>query len=133
MTSKRPIAIAMAFLAIWIAILYAGSDRPPPLGFLWLVSLLIACAVAVYLRVPVYTSWSRSHQPRRILRVVLEGFAAGSVLGVITFLFPFTGEPSIPSRGIADVLTWIAVLSVVCIVNTIVLYSLTSVSLKARR
>jgi membrane protease YdiL (CAAX protease family) len=127
MNSKTPALIAIAFFAIWIAILYAGSDHPPPVGFLWLVPLVVACAVAVYLRVPVYASWSSSHRPGRIRRVLLEGIAAGIIVGLIALLFPFTGEPTIAPKRLADILTWLAVLAAVGTANAAVVYALASV------
>jgi membrane protease YdiL (CAAX protease family) len=132
MKSKPPALIAIAFFAIWISILYAGSDHPPPFGFLWLAPLVVVCAVAVYLRVPVYASWSSSHRPGRIRRVLLDGIAAGIVMGLIALLFPFTGEPTIAPKRIADILTWLAVLSAVGTANTVVVYALASVLPKGR-
>jgi membrane protease YdiL (CAAX protease family) len=133
MNSKRPTLIAIAFFVIWLAILYAGADHPPPRGFLWLLPLVGAGAIAVYLRMPVYAAWSRSRQPFRLFRVGLEGVAAGSTVGVITLLLPLTGEPSIPSRRNVDMLIWMVVLMTLGIANAIVVYGLASISVKTRR
>jgi membrane protease YdiL (CAAX protease family) len=133
MNSKRPTLIAIAFFVIWLAILYAGADHPPPWGFLWLLPLVGAGAVAVYLRIPAYAAWSRSRQPFRLFRVGLEGVAAGSTVGVITLLLPFKGEPSIPSPQITDILIWMVVLMTLGIANAIVLYVLASVFVKTKR
>ena len=127
MNSKPPALIAIAFFVIWIAILYAGSDHPPPSGFLWLIPLVSVCAVAVYLRVPVYALWSSSHRPGRIRRVLLEGIAAGIVVGLIALLFPSTREPTLATKRIADILTWLAVLAAVGTANAGVIYVLASV------
>jgi hypothetical protein len=127
MNSTPPALIAIAFFAFWIAILYAGSDHPPPVGFLWLVPLVFVCAVAVYLRVAVYASWSSSHRPGRIRRVLLEGIAAGTVVGLVALLFPFTGEPTLPPKRIADILTWLAVLAAIGTANAVIIYVLASV------
>jgi membrane protease YdiL (CAAX protease family) len=133
MNSKRPTLIAIAFFVIWLAILYAGADHPPPWGFFWLLPLVGAGAVAVYLRMPEYAAWSRSRQPFRLFRVGLEGVAAGSTVGVITLLLPFTGEPSISSLRITDVVTWIAVLAALGNANAVMVYGLATISVKARR
>lgn len=133
MNSKRSALIAIAFFVIWIAIFYAGADHPPPWRFLCFLPLIGACAVAVYLRIPAYAAWSRSRQSFRLFRVGLEGVAGGSPVGVITLLLPFTGEPSIPSPRITDILIWMVVLMTLGIANAIVLYWLASVSVKTKR
>ncbi len=127
MRSNYPAVITVAFFATWLSILYAGADHPPPIGFLWLVPLVTACALAVYLRVPVYASWSSSHRPGRIPRVLVDGVSAGIVVGLIALLFPFTGEPSNAARGVADVVIWLAVLAAVGTANAVLLYALSSV------
>jgi NhaP-type Na+/H+ or K+/H+ antiporter len=122
MSSRRRAVIALACFAIWISILYAGADHPPPAGFLWFVPLVALCAIAVYRRVPVYFSWSRSKRPGRIRRVSLDGFAAGVVVAVGILLAPFAGEPSIGPRRVVDILTWLAILGTVGVANALVLY-----------
>lgn len=127
MYSKPRILIATTFSAIWITILYAGADHPPPVRFLWLVPLVAGCGVAVYRRLPVYASWSSSSKPGRIRRVWLEGIAAGIFVGLITLLFPFTREPAIVPMRLLDILTWLSVLAVVGLANAVVVYALASV------
>ena len=46
--------IAAGFFVVWVGILYAGADHPPPLGFIRLVLLCLLAAGIVYLRVPTY-------------------------------------------------------------------------------
>jgi hypothetical protein len=127
MNSKFRSLIAVAFFAIWISILYAGSDHPPPVGFLRLIPLVFVCSVAVYLRLPVYASWSSSHRPGRIRRVLLDGIAAGIVLGLILLSFPFTQEPALAPKRIVDILIWLSVLAVVGAANAVVVYIIASV------
>jgi len=126
MNSKHPAMIAIAFFVIWISILYAGSDHPPPIGFLWLVPLVFVCAVAVYLRLPVYASWSSSLRPGRIRRVLLDGIVAGIVVGLIALLLPLTREPTIAPKRLADILTWLAVLAAVGSANAVIVYAFAS-------
>ncbi|MBI1285552.1 MAG: hypothetical protein GC183_14665 [Thiobacillus sp.] len=93
MNPGHAMLVAVACFAAWISILYAGADRPPPRGFAWLVVVALPCAAGVYLRAPVYASWSIAHRPGRLLRVILEGLAAGMVVGLIVLVSPFGGEP----------------------------------------
>ncbi|UCC52736.1 MAG: hypothetical protein JSV68_01975 [Anaerolineaceae bacterium] len=71
---------AILFFFFWLFVLLAGADFPQPVGFLWLVIVVAACAYVVYWRVPTYIDWNRSKRPRRHLRVIFEGFAAGIVV-----------------------------------------------------
>lgn len=88
------------------------------------------CAVTVYLRLPFYASWSTSHSSGCILRVLLAGVTAGISVGLIVLVFPFTGEPTMASMHIADILTWLAVLAAVGAVNAAVVYGRASVAPK---
>jgi hypothetical protein len=133
MSSNYATAIAFTFFATWLATLYAGADHPPPIGFLWLVPLLVACAVAVYLRVPVYVSWSGSHGRGRILRVLVEGVSAGFVVGLVVLLFPITEEPTSANMRLEDVVIWLVVLASVGAANAVLLYALSSVLPRRRR
>jgi len=127
MNFKSRALIAVAFFAIWISILYAGSDHPPPVGFLWLVPFVAVCAMVLYLRLPVYATWSGAPRPGRIRRVLLEGIAAGIVVGLIALLFSSPRESAIAPERIADILIWLAVLAAVGTANAVVVYALASV------
>ena len=133
MNAKYPKVIAIAFLTLWIAILYAGADHPPPVGFLWLVPLVAVCAFLVYRRVPIYAAWSQSHRSGRIRRVLLEGLVAGVVVGLIGFLIPGSGDPTISARQTADMAIWLAVLGVLGVVNALLLYAISSILPRDRR
>lgn len=126
MNPGHPILIAVAFFAAWISILYAGADHPPPRGFAWLVVVALPCAAGVYLRAPVYASWSIARRPDRLLRVILEGLAAGMVVGFIVLVSPFGGEPGVgPLRG-THIVIWLAVLAAVGAANSAGLYAVAS-------
>jgi hypothetical protein len=127
MNFKSLALIAVAFFAIWISILYAGSDHPPLVGFLWLVPLVAVCAIVLYLRLPVYATWSGAHRPGRIRRVLLEGIAAGIVVGLIALLFSSIRESAIAPERIAYILIWLAVFAAVGTANVVAVYALASV------
>ena len=40
--------IGALFFLFWILVLLAGADKPPPLGFVWIVLAVAACALVVY-------------------------------------------------------------------------------------
>jgi len=61
---------------VWLAILYAGADHPPPRGFIFVVLLVFAVGVLVCLRVPNCLKWIEMRQANRLVWVVCDGLAA---------------------------------------------------------
>ncbi|MFM7264711.1 MAG: hypothetical protein ACKOZW_03785 [Cyanobium sp.] len=113
--------IALAFFTLWLGILLAGADHPPPPGFGLLILLDFIAAILVYLRLPTYVAWSTTRKKNRLLRVLLEGLVTGLVLALILQLIPGGGEPSVaPSLG--SRLIWFAVIGGVGAANTLLLY-----------
>ena len=53
--TARP--VALIFFGTWLLLALAIADFPPPPGFVILALILLACALLVYLRVPVYLRW----------------------------------------------------------------------------
>jgi hypothetical protein len=127
MNAKPRLLLAAGFFGIWVAILYAGADHPPPIGFLWLIVLVLACATVVYLRVPRYATWSSTRRRGRMLLVVLDGAIAGLVTGSIPMVFRFRENPAVPDITVTGVLTWFAVLVAMGAVNAVLVYAITAV------
>lgn len=127
MTIKLRARTAIAFFGIWIGILYAGADHPPPIGFWWLVALVFVCAVAVYMRLPVYESRSSRRSPGRARRVLRDGLLAGLVVGLVPLMLPFTGEPTTASASVTPILIWLATLSALGILNAVLVYIIAAV------
>jgi hypothetical protein len=117
---KTALRVAGIFLGIWLLLLLAIADFPPPPGFLVLVLILLACALLVYLRVPVYLCWRAEGARGRILRVARDGLLAGGVIGLLSLLSP--GEPSI-QPGLSDRLIGIGVLICLGVVNALAAYA----------
>ena len=110
-------AIAIGFFVIWLGILLAGADFPPPVGFLWVIFLDVVAALLVYIRVPTYITWLDNRKKGRFLHALLDGFIIGLVFALTTMLLPGGGEPSLPPPYLIDRLTWFAVVGVVGAVN----------------
>ncbi len=126
MLSKRNrLIIAASFFVIWVGILYAGADHPPPVGFIWVMLLCLIATVLVYFRAPIYASWSATHCRFRLLRVLLDGTAVGLVFAFITIVFNNGGEPTIQPTGI-DTVIWFVVLVFVGAANALLIYFVTS-------
>jgi hypothetical protein len=64
-----------------------------------LALILLACALLVYLRVPVYLSWRAEGAKGRVLRVARDGLLGGGAVALLSLLSP--GEPSI-QPGLSD-------------------------------
>lgn len=127
MRTRHPFIFAVAFFVFWMLVLLAGADFPPPRGFLWLVPLTAACALAVYWRIPAYVAWAWAREPGRRLRVVTDGVIAGCVAGLVGMFLPFNGEPSVLALPGINTLIWFAVLAAMGVFNTLGLYALVCV------
>ena len=44
--------IASTFFVVWLLVMLAGADKPPPLGFVWVVAGLVVICVAIGLALP---------------------------------------------------------------------------------
>jgi len=117
---KTALRVAGIFLGIWLLLLLAIADFPPPPGFLVLVLILLACALLVYLRVPVYLRWRAEGAKGRVLRVARDGFLGGGAVALLSLLSP--GEPSI-QPGLVDRLIGISVLVGLGVVNALAAYA----------
>ena len=54
---KTALWVAGLFLGAWLLLALAIADFPPPSGFVILVLILLACALLVYLWVPLHLRW----------------------------------------------------------------------------
>ena len=119
---------AVVFFFLWLVVLLAGADKPPPIGFLWLVPVIALSAVVVYWRIPTYILWFQTQQPGRLLRVAIEGFVAGLVVAM-PFALSGSGEPSVTMQPIAYVV-WFSVLGLMGMLNSLTLYGINAVLAK---
>lgn len=119
---------AAGFFFLWLVVLVAGSDKPPPIGFLWIVLVIALSAVVVYWRIPTYILWFQTQRPGRLLRVAIEGFMAGLVVAM-PFALLGAGEPSVPMQPIAH-LGWFSILGLMGMLNALTLYGINVVLAK---
>ncbi|PIE82117.1 MAG: hypothetical protein CSA11_01745 [Chloroflexi bacterium] len=116
---------AVVFFFFWILVLLVGADFPPPLGFLWIIVTVVCCSAIVYWRVPTYIDWSRTSQPNRYLRIVLDGIVAGLIIALL-FMLLGTGEPSVAMR-LFDYGIWFTVLAIMGVLNAVTIYAINAV------
>ena len=113
---KTAFRTAGIFLGTWLLLALAIADLPPPPGFVILVLILLACAILVYLRVPVYLRWQAEGAKGRIRRVARDGFLGGGAIALLSLLSP--GEPSIQPE-LSDRLIGMSVLTGLGVVNAL--------------
>ena len=123
MTYKKTARItAIIFFVLWLGVMYAGADHPPPPGFILFIIFNLAASWIIYFRVPVYCDWHKNRKSNRLLRISVEGLLAGLAIALITMLTS-GGEPSVTPTPI-DKVIWFAILGTVGIVNAIFVYYL---------
>jgi len=122
MTVHQSIALRTAgvLFGTWLLLALAIADFPPPPGFVIVLLVLLACALLVYLRVPVYLRWRAAGAKGRTLRVARDGLLGGGAIALLSLLSP--GEPSI-QPGLSDRLIGIGVLIGLGIGNALAAYA----------
>ncbi len=116
-TARR---VAGIFFGTWLLLALAIADFPPPPGFVILVLILLACALLVYRRVPVYLRWRAEGAKGRLLRVTRDGLLGGGAIALLSLLSP--GEPSI-QPALSDRLIGIGILIGLGAANALAAYA----------
>jgi len=116
-TARR---VAGIFFAAWLLLALAIADFPPPPGFVILVMVLLACALLVYRRVPVYLRWRAEGAKGRLFRVARDGLLGGGAIALLSLLSP--GEPSI-QPALSDRLIGIGILIGLGVANALAAYA----------
>ena len=112
--------IAAGFYLVWLLVMLAGSDIPPPFGFVWIpIGLAVICA-GVALAMPwLWRVRAEQGLSAVVWRTTMIGALVGTFLAGI-FAVRGSGEPSIPPMDLSDYLIWFSVVMVVGAVNGIV-------------
>ena len=112
--------IASGFFVVWLLMTLAGSDIPPPVGFVWVVVGLVVICTAMALAIPWLWRVRGVHGARGLLAVLLRTTTIGALTGLaLAALFAArgSGEPSIPPLDAADYAIWFTVIAIVGAVN----------------
>ena len=122
MTVHQSIALRTAgvFFGTWLVFALAIADFPPPPGFVIVPLILIACALLLYLRLPVYLGRRAAGAKGHALMVVRDGLLGGGAIALLSLLSP--GEPSI-QPGFSDRLIGIGVFIGLGIGNALAAYA----------
>ncbi len=117
---KTAFRTAGVFFGTWLLLALAIADFPPPPGFAIVLLILLACALLVYLRVPVYLHWHAEGAKGRTLRVARDGLLGGGTIALLSLSSP--GEPSIRPE-LSDRLIGISVLIGLGVGNALAAYA----------
>ena len=132
---SRPhrLALAAAFFVLWLGILYAGADHPPPRGFLWVVLLDLVASALVYLRVPTYAAWHAVRRPYRMLLVLRDGAITGFAFATATLFLSVATLGGAVAQGWDAVLIWLVVVTLVGAATAASLYAYVALAGRRRR
>ena len=106
---------------MWLAIMLAGSDIPPPRGFMWVVAGLALICLGMAFAMP--WLW-RVRTTRGLSAVVRRTTTIGAVVGLVlagAFAVKGSGEPSIPPMNLADYAIWFSVVALAGAVNGVLI------------
>ena len=117
---KIAVINSVTFFIIWLLILLAGADFPPPRAFIWIVLIVAISALVVFWRVPTYINWVRTSRPGHRWRVLIDGIMAG-ICAALPFALSGSGEPSVTMQPV-DYAIWFIVLAVMGIFNSVTIY-----------
>ncbi len=132
---SRPhrLALAAAFFVLWLGILHAGADHPPPRGFLWVVLLDLVASALVYLRVPAYAAWHAVRRPYRMLLVLRDGAITGFAFATATLVLSVATLGGAVAQGRDAVLIWLVVVTLVGAATAASVYAYVALAGRRRR
>ncbi len=116
-SKRRPWVVAGSFGVVWLLLLLAGSDRPPPPGFAIVLGILLVLVAVVAVAIPRLWQVQREKGARRVLALSTVLGAVAGLLIASGFALGGSGEPSRPEMSLQDIVIWLCVLTVVGAVN----------------
>jgi drug/metabolite transporter (DMT)-like permease len=88
--------VGVAVAVVVTAVAFAGADKPPPRGFLWVVGgAVVMAAMSVVLIPAAMARWDAHGAARALGEAAVFGAGAGALVGVSVGVFA-SGEPSAP-------------------------------------
>lgn len=101
----------IVFFIGWVTIFLLGADFPPPMGFIWIVLLILILDViqSYYLRV-FFNKTRDSEQVETVFKNALFYLIGGLIIATLT---------SIPNLLTIEALVWIAVVTLASVFNSV--------------
>ncbi len=106
------------FFFFWIIIFFAGADKPPPIGFLWIVLLVALLDVAQFFYLKRFLP--KLHQKTKGLFFInlLYFLIGGIFVSILTILI----RPNLLSIGFLNTLFWVASIIIASLINAVCFY-----------
>lgn len=116
-----------SFFFIWIIILLAGADKPPPIGFLWIILLVSLLDVAqfFYLKRFIPKLWNKSKW--LFFKNLFFFFVGGFLVGVLTII---TDPYLLLNIGLLNAIIWVFMVIVAALINAVVFYIFNTILIK---
>ncbi|MCU7667268.1 hypothetical protein [Bacillus thuringiensis] len=116
-----------SFFFVWIIILLAGADMPPPPGFIWVILLVALLDVAqfFYLKRFIPKLWKKSKW--LFFTNLLFFFVGGFLVSVFTII---TAPSLFLSIGILNTIIWAFLIIAASLINAVVFYIFNTLLIK---
>lgn len=125
---KRIIFInEISFFFGWVIIFLLGADKPPPIGFIWLVLLVIVLDVIQYFYLKRFLLNLESKSKGLFVKNLFFSVLAGSGVSILAILSKLK---TLLSIGFINILVWIVIVTIAAILYGIYFYIINSLLIK---
>ncbi|MGE7768301.1 hypothetical protein [Peribacillus sp. NPDC096540] len=117
---KKVIIINLAtFFFLWNIIFLAGADKPPPIGFLWLVLLVFLLDIAQFFYLKRFLPKMQKKSKGLFFVNLLYFFLGGVIVGLLTIVVRINITLKV---GLSDIFIWIVMIISASLVNAVCFY-----------
>lgn len=117
----------IAFFFGWVLIFLWGADSPPPIGFVWLVVLIVVLDIIQYFYLKKFLPELKNKVRGLFFKNLLFSILAGIGLNLLTIL---SNLKDFLSFGISNALIWMSIIMIVTILYGIYFYIINAVLIK---
>lgn len=124
---KITIINSTTFFFLWIIIFLAGADKPPPIGFLWIVLLVVLLDIAQWFYLKRFIPKLMRKTKGLFVENLFYFFLGGIVVSFLTIITKIDVAISI---GVLNNIIWIMSIVVAAMMNAICFYMLNKMLLR---
>lgn len=107
------------FFFLWIIIFLAGADKPPPIGFLWLVFLILILDIALYLYLKRFLVKLQNNTKWIFAKNLFCFFLVAIIVSVLTIVSRINLMLALQPN---ELLLWVTSIIFAALINAICLY-----------